>query len=721
MRKYNSEEALIFAWQKKLKETETNRKHLKIELLEILAKDTSANLRLTEFQTRRRELLGENHQQGWNWTANFNWLWNFLFVVSFGLFKTNLQTGSRLREALFDTPKPDTQVLTQFEETASSLSLNEKEFEEALFSNPSQAFQDVQFRVQELKIDSSSEQKIDVITRLEAIKLRLPSQVYHSYLKKLFALASPECLTFYYTLYNKNDSPTQHEFIEYYLIADALIKYFVSPNKVITAKETTHPYIFAAQELIIILSASDFNVKPMEKLLFSIGLNKQENSCYEKRETVYLEVKEKILALLAERIESHRFKWTDYNTQIKVVEDLYEYAKPKSHPLLVVVTRMLCEMFIQATYTASEETKKEWLYPNQNYQTLKFFAKQILNSWPATYELGDFEKNSDLLNPYMYGSGVEANYRRAEKFTVDILLHAFIFEDLALTTMRKICCRYKLERMEVEWILGRVGAIYPDLIPKLQSILQDVVFFESQHLTKIPTKIQTDDLIDDIASALTARKNAGIKSENSFNETALCAINKLLNDCPLNTQQLNLIYNEFLLNNFHNYCISETLFQHWKEKIKDRRNELLRVSENEIAITEPELEELRKEDLSIANILTEKSPFMRIKTLCEYVRATCNEEPINFSLATRNYTRLAANNFAALMDTITKENAEQIMDLLKTELQPYLSEELYSSWYKKLLDVENPHMEKTPIAFFNSTPNQHIDNSPKLQGSSLKS
>ncbi|OCH98349.1 hypothetical protein A8135_12400 [Legionella jamestowniensis] len=709
MRKYNSEEALLFAWRQKLATIKTNRESLKTELLNILDAETSTYHRLSRFSDKRRELLSEEHQQGWSWTANFNWLWNFLSFISFGRFTINPQPGSRLRDALLTPPEINTELITADASSTEALQLDDLQFETALFSEPQKAFQDFHNRSRQLTNAASPTEKVRVIERLEALKLRLSPHDYHHALTQLFEQAPQECLTYYYALYRKENSfdvLTEHDFIECYLMAETFVRLYISPEKEIPSNIESHPFIFAAQELILILSVLNGNTKidPIEKML-------SEPSFTAAREGVYLEVKEQILTALEQHISSERFNYDSYQTQSKVMEDLYQHIKPKPHPLLMQVTRLIVEVFIRTHYNVIEEKRREWLPGHFNYLTLKFFAEKILGTLPAKFEIDSIEDNNALLAPYNYSSGIHPTYRAAEKHAVAILVSGSFFTGNSLNTARKLCCEHQLSPQEKDWILYRVHSAYPHLIPQLEPLLKRLQIFSSQYLSTWEKASfsghSPEALIGMIENGIKeSQKAPDIDNENKVNTQVLPVFYYLINHCQLNTKQLDVIYNKFLPY-FKAHCITGELFQHWQQQIKKHHNELLRFNAKGALFESSELDLLLTENPEIASVLNkDKNPFNRISTLCSKVNLACKGEHIDFAAA-QLYARLAVSNFSSLLTdttkTLTKKEAVTAIELLKDDLKPYVSKEQYVLWYEKLIDLATSRPSNSEIAFFRTT------------------
>ncbi|ASQ45253.1 hypothetical protein [Legionella clemsonensis] len=713
MRKYNSEEALLYAWRQKLNTIDTKREPLKKELLTLLD-DVNANSsdRLIQFNKRKNTLLGDEHQQGWSWTANLNWLWNFISFISFGYLKLNSQPGSRLREALLITPEVDNQLVTIDSNAIETIFLDDSQFEAALFSEPQKALQDFRCRLQRLKKAEDTKENLQIIERLDALKRRLPPQDYQNYLIQLFEHAPKECLTYYYALYQKENIQDQYEFIESYLLAETLIKLYVSPEKDISAKENSHPFIFAAQELIILLSFLNSGINkidPIKQILAESSFSPTREDLI--RESIYLQVKKQILDVLEKKIDSTRFKYTSYDTPLKIIKDLYEYVNPKPHPLLMQVTRLVTEVLIRTHYNVVEEKQKEWSSDRLNYQTLNFFAGKILQTWPSDFHINSVKDNTSLLNPHQYASGIMRDYQPAEKHAVAILVSGSLNIKEGLKTARRIRCESQLTQLEKDWIVRRVLSVYPHLKPQLNSVLNKLVIFNSRNLSTT----QENSFADMSATTLIALVDNNLKvsqdlqdidKENEINNEALHALHHLITHCQLDIEQLSFIYHQ-LLPRCKEHCISEELFKYWQQQIKKQQSELLRFNATETSFKPSELELLLKENTEIATILNNyQEPFQRILMLCSHLQRLV--ESLNFSAA-KDCARLAVNNFASLLDTLvstssplTKKEVANAIMLLKDNLQPYLSEKQYASWYSKLLNFPSSHASSTEVVFFHA-------------------
>ncbi|KTC86366.1 hypothetical protein [Legionella brunensis] len=740
MLKYNSEEALLVAWKKKLEAITTNRTQLKKELLDLLesTSKTSAPFRLSQFNRMRTQLLNDEHNQGWSWTSNFSWLWRILsFLTFFQLFKTNPQPGSRLRQALEELPPINTELVT-IASPLEIISLDDAQFEEALFYEPQKAFNDLQIRMQNLKNTSKTEILIS-IERLEAIKFRLSPQDYCHFLSNLFEIAPKECLNYHYQLYREDNYEVfnSHEFIEHHLMARTLMRLFVSGKKIIPEDIELNPYLYAAQQLILILSFTSAENDPLQTLI------SRSSSGSIDLETVYTDVSDQILEILKTKIEQSRFESRSYSTPLKVAEDLFENTKLKTHPLLIQVTRLACELFLLTYHSATSDSKtKEWQPSTLAYQTLKLFSEKILGSWRSPFNLNNLEQSSLLLDPYQFHSDVHPDYQAAELSIMAILIHTTLSGEDGLRQARKInsISTKEFNAQQLDWILDRVASVYPNpnLVLKLENIFKRTIFFNLSHLSswnKSSLAMQPEEIIINITQHLQAAREANsdlnVEAENAFHDQALNAFHYLLNHCTLNAKQLNLAYK--FLQQFEHHCIKQELFLHWNQQIKTLLSNLMCWTAENTNLTETQLEEFKKDE-NIAAIVKNKEPLIVIQKLCFAAASFQNGVYADFSYL-QNCSQMAVHYFAVLMDEYTmnppeKHKITEARELLMDHLKPYLTEAQYFSWNKKLSESQINILPKSNVGFFEATtvhhknqeseattpevPQQAKDNSPNI-------
>ncbi|WED43615.1 hypothetical protein [Legionella cardiaca] len=717
MLKYSAEEALLFAWQEKLKAITTARTQLKAELLNKLNPQSgSVNSRLENFNKLRAQLLSDEHNQGWTWNANLNWLWAILRVLTFfQLFQTNPQPGSTLRQGLIDVPEINDEIITVMSVTTESKSnLDDAEYETALFIEPEKAFIDLQARIQNLS-EASQEEVKNTIERLEAFKLRLSPKDYRHYLATVFEITPKACFDYYYQLYQEDNHelPSSHEYIEHHLMAQTLLNLFVSPSTESIDSKALNSYLFDIQELIIVLCAEGLKDKD-SRLQTSIAKSFSESTDLQ---AIYGEVKSTILNKLETRIEPDIFKLRTYNTQLQLAEDFFAHINFKTHPLLVQVARLACEMLLRSYHSSAEEIKKEWLPTTLGYHTLFLIADKVLHSLPSDFDIKSVSQSHTLLSPYQFHSGVPSEFQPAESYAVAILMDASLFEENGLTTVRKICCgcSKNLSANEIDWIMTRVSTIYPDLKPKLEYILNKTVFFDTQDLSSWAevdlSSIQADKILEAIAEHLkesqTARNNMNAEAETIANTKALNTFYSLLNQRNLDSAQLNNAFK--LLLKFENNCIKHSLFQMWSEQIKNLHNNLLHWTAEQANLSEQELE-LLKQDKEIVLQLDLTDPLKTAYSMCLKTQLASTGHYVDF-VAAKTYSQIAVHCFSLFMAECarTKPTRRQMAEaraFLKEDLQQYLSEKQYTSWYTKLL--EESFSSTAEVSFFTAPSGEQL-------------
>jgi len=256
MRVWTEKEATLMAWKKKLtdlyknQKTSPKREALRDELIAILDKNEPYIVRLTEFEKRREQLLGDEHQQGWDWQAQLTGIASFLrYILPDWIL--NRQQGSRLRRALEkDLPKSDTQLLSKKDIiNITTYSLTSDQFEQSLFYNIKEALADLNNRIEFSDHNSSKEEVSTLLERLYAIKNCLEPFYYYELMAKLYKTSPPKASLFFAERYieEPEKATTVQNFMECFLLANQLVKHFIDQNQ----DETQ---LHHGQELLILLS-----------------------------------------------------------------------------------------------------------------------------------------------------------------------------------------------------------------------------------------------------------------------------------------------------------------------------------------------------------------------------------------------------------------------------------------------------------------------------------
>lgn len=252
MRQYSLDEKKLFLWKEKLHQNKTKKyQGVKRKLLEILDSEETLSIRKNRFEEYRKQLISDNHGQGWTWTPHFTWFWRFLSFF----YPINYPQGSSLRKALLeDIEISETTKLTlkDYHQALCSADLKDHEFEQALFIDPKSALDDLKNRIEQLSADTCPTDIEVILNRLDAIKNELESNLYHLMLQKI-CKASPRiaCSRLYKLSQEAFEYPSSNEYIEINWLANTLLSHFV------TGFRQAASHLNLGFELLILLCLSD--------------------------------------------------------------------------------------------------------------------------------------------------------------------------------------------------------------------------------------------------------------------------------------------------------------------------------------------------------------------------------------------------------------------------------------------------------------------------------
>lgn len=227
MRHYNRDETLRRAWIDQLTATETQREKKKQRLIEILKTQQDYQ----QFEKERKKLVKSTYSQGLFWAApsEGSILWKIL-----KLFGINKREGSRLRKILSEPPKIN-EIIAIPDEASSVLpdqpnaSLDtDTAFEEAMYSNPTQALAWIQQRILQLTTNSGSvpdDTTNKVLERLSAFRARLPEIEYFKLLKQIVSVKpKPVLIHLHKEISAKALHDTNYDFMEVHCFSELLLK-----------------------------------------------------------------------------------------------------------------------------------------------------------------------------------------------------------------------------------------------------------------------------------------------------------------------------------------------------------------------------------------------------------------------------------------------------------------------------------------------------------------
>lgn len=226
MQHYNHDEALRRAWIEQLTATSTQRNKKRKQLLTIL--DTPQNFQ--KFEQERKNLLKNTYSQGLFWAApsEGSILWKILKLLGI-----NKREGSRLRKILSKPPTINT-IIAIPDEASSVLpdqpnaSLDtDTAFEEAMYSNPTQALAWIQQHILQLTTYSGSvpeDTTNKVLERLSAFRSRLPEIEYFKLLKQIAGVKpKPVLIHLHKEITSKELHDKTYDFMEVHCFSELLL------------------------------------------------------------------------------------------------------------------------------------------------------------------------------------------------------------------------------------------------------------------------------------------------------------------------------------------------------------------------------------------------------------------------------------------------------------------------------------------------------------------
>lgn len=487
---YSDKEELLRKWEARILSVSTKRTALLQTMLNIIHKKDTPENRLEEFNKLRSKLLSTNHGQGWTWTPS-----RLLPIILSCLPAAwrAVQSGSQLRNVLEKEPLLNTNLLNL---TKASKFLSNKTFEEKIFSDNSDehqiALRDLLILINQLKQtqDAGKECLLShikiALDRANAIKFRLTSTSYLQLLEGLFQRFPVESFTYYYQIYLRDhqEIPEAQNYMEYHLMVNVLMQSYV-------LAEETHSFqrFYMASELLMVLIykpqalLNKSDPKPGHKTTLidlSTIYDKTQDSLGLKQEIV-----ENLKRLIIDEASASK-----HSTKAKsemplipsnplgVLEHVLKYSrsksKIKSQPLIILFARKACEVFLQGLQLAD-------LKPHAEMKNWKDFCQIMLSTLASIFEptitkepnFSDIHSNIALLDPMLNCLTIPTQYRRAEKYALEIILRMtipWLNKEFPLAALRKINLENPspFSEEEYEWLAHRIGkAAPPGLISKM--------------------------------------------------------------------------------------------------------------------------------------------------------------------------------------------------------------------------------------------------------------
>lgn len=508
MRQYDDDEALLWAWEEKLKKIpDTNKKDKdhKSELLTIFTKTSdSAASRLKVFNKEKTALLTEFKKD--DWPPFIAWFVSF-FRSLFGS-----EEPQHLRKALEEetTIKKVDLLSSSKKQTengqASATSLNYEAYEEALFTDPQKAFADLQGRI---KSFTSDENLKEILDRLHAIRYRLTSGTYQELLSELYEKAPVETLSYCYDRYTKDPTlevDDAYQFIEHELMNRTLINLFISPIKNQNAR------CEAIQRLLLLLALSGFSNPPLKELLAKTTSDQIKNNekmlsdnlqataakdgqpkpiYIQGRDLIHdLWKKEHDGALLSENVLKSPFKMLKISTKT-----FYKTPSTDKNPLFQSFAKLACqELFLN--YYNPEFNKPS---ANQVNLTIELLSGKILGTWEG--KIGEKIKlvAEEIFRPFHANSKVPPQYKKAVFHANEIILQTLVGDIKNEATQEKIIETAKkikdqdLKPHELTWISSAIEWALPkDLATKVKTILARPDDSMTSMMTKMPKTTSTE-------------------------------------------------------------------------------------------------------------------------------------------------------------------------------------------------------------------------------------
>lgn len=483
MRPFTPEIELMIQWKEKLSAISTKRSALKKELLNLLNlsaldKENSTHsaykTRYEAFNRRREELLQENHAQGWVWIPHFTfirkWFWRSLSWLPFSWAKKSHTSGSKIREALTNEMTRSTSVLFTGMEQIGNDTLDDSEFEKALFDAPNQALNDLVRRITKLNQTSNASEKRQAIERVNAIKFRLSPKIYREYLNQLFIKAPKESLVFFYKIYQQEHRgypKNSYQFIEHHLMARNLLDYFVLKTLPITEEKNLDSILYNIHYLALFLNTATLHSidpinDPIEALLSS------DKPPLNAIDTIYRGGEDSVFNQLTERLPHND---QGYAIPLTIIKAIHEGNRTWKDPLFIHFIRLACES-LMLSYTKRGVSNHSWDGGRLAPETLLFFAKILNNNNSVTIKNHNLA-DSQFLDPNQTKPFFPNPYCHSEKLAVDIIIGCYYSNGIqtALKLYKTYFSNNPITPMELDWILGRVSYYYPQLVEPLHYVL----------------------------------------------------------------------------------------------------------------------------------------------------------------------------------------------------------------------------------------------------------
>ena len=603
-----SDAAQIRAWKKRLDGVVTKRTKLKTRLLKILeTPNQPPEVRLENFNNERKKLLSDEHDQGFFWQPHFDWFWDNVtsFLSILGIHRVP-SSGSKLFKQLQIEPDLELQLTDDLNFVPNaSHALDSKTYRKALIDNPLAALADLKFRLNLLTAESGKK-LTPVFKRLYELKPQLNAATYQTFLEILYQYQPIKTLTFFYSKYRKNQSetPDSLDFVEQYMMARALIDAFVSNHSDINAHQHNIHY------LLILLSISRFDKKsffatkpqiPSDLLLklLNTSQDSQDSNAISNLPSIIYDnyayhIKMAITEKLSEETRNVRQAQSrasivadKHDIQLDVLLDIYKYFDPEQHPLLIHFCRQACELLVQDLRKNEEE--KTWLTGHQGYRTIRFIAKELLGTWkdaePGATSLYRPNDHLDMLDTVHHRIAcIPGIYKFAEKCAMEIILESLqASESIYLTTASKIRSHYyqRLNPEITNWIMIRVRHFNPALLPSLQHILVDVVYYNEADLPAQSQPLDAEYSVEQylpgidnyLSDANLARESLDAEKENRATASAIALFVQLLEHPQLRSEYLQRAH-ATLTSKFRHLYITESLYLHWDAAITRKQKTL---------------------------------------------------------------------------------------------------------------------------------------------------
>lgn len=694
MRVWTEEEATLMAWKKKLHDLYKERKNpgkrdgLRNELIKILEADESVLSRSQKFEARRKELLSDNHNQGWDWLDKFSGLSSFLryFLPNRIL---NLQKGSMLRQALINPPAtPDSRLLSKEDTRGITIqSLSDSDFEKCLFYNTKNALTDLYNRVDLANIKTSSGEINRLLKRLKAIKNRLDPLFYYDLMRKLYEIAPIEATSFFAENYiaDPDKEITVLNFMECFLLANQLVKSYVDQH------QDQNIQLYHGQEILTLLSMDDDCFTEISKNTFlrrhdtppqivSPALLQLADKMRKRGETPFPFVLQALQQKLGikETIEGCP---ADTLTLLK---SLYDNNRGKPTLLVIHFARQLAERLL-SNFQQNQRAEKAGADKNslfgvgtiQNYtSSIRFISERIfLNpEWSEDFLLdGEFLS----LHHYPQPSFIPPAVATAETLAVRFIQIIKEGQTSLLECIRKAHCEdTRFDDFTQKWVLARLEQYFrpEDRLFKQakHALLHPIVYKyrDFARLFSLPNELTQDqeeleaEIILSLEKAVEANNELKYEKEKEAVKDVITNLYKYIINPHTTTACLQKALDIFIpkLNKYH--YLDHQLFQKLNKLIIEKNTSLIRAQYDQIP-------ELQSEDN--INYLNQCNLYLTsINTQLILIKPCLCEITENARAAIQCFAR-------AIKQGIAETNLEKAHANLR-KLEPYIPKKVLRSW-----------------------------------------